>query len=64
MRNFAMADKTRVQVLKEEYRWAQMQSFMWLFRSDEDGLPVTILYGYSPTKSDSHAKASPEYPHG
>lgn len=64
MRNFAMSDKTRVQVLKEEYRWAQRQSFMWLFRSGEDGLPVTILYGYSPTRSDRHAKASLEYLYG
>lgn len=34
-RSFAMADETRVQVLKEEERRAQTQSFMWLFRSGE-----------------------------
>ena len=34
-----MADETRVQVLNEEGRRAQTQSFMWLFRSGEDGLP-------------------------
>mgnify|MGYP004582907883 CR=1 FL=1 len=39
-RSFAMADETRVQVLHEEGRRAQSQSFMWLFRSGEDGLPV------------------------
>ena len=55
-RSFAMADETRVQVLKEEGRRAQTQSFMWLFRSGEDGLPAIILYGYSPTRSGSHAK--------
>ena len=55
-RSFAMADETRVQVLKEEGRRAQTQSFMWLFRSGEDGLAEIILYGYSPTRSDSHAK--------
>ena len=55
-RNFAMADETRVQVLNEEGRRAQTQSFMWLFRSGEDGLPAIILYGYSPTRSGSHAK--------
>ena len=38
-RSFAMADETRVQVLNEEGRRAQTQSFMWLFRSGEDGLP-------------------------
>ena len=50
-RNFAMADETQVQVLKEEGRRAQTQSFMWLFRSGEDGLPEIILYGYSPTRA-------------
>ena len=56
-RSFAMADETRVQVLKEEGCRAQTQSFMWLFRSGEDGLAEIILYGYSPTRSGSHAKA-------
>ena len=55
-RSFAMADETRVQVLNEEGRRAQTQSFMWLFRSGEDGLPVIILYGYSPTRSGNHAR--------
>ncbi len=55
-RSFATADETRVQVLNEEGRRAQTQSFMCLFRSGEDGLPVIILYGYSPTRSGSHAK--------
>ena len=34
-----------VQVLNEEGRKAQSQSFMWLFRSGEDGYPALILYG-------------------
>ena len=55
-RSFAVADETRVQVLKEEERRAQTPSFLWLFRSGEDGLPVIILYGYSPTRSGSHAR--------
>ena len=55
-RSFVMADETRVQVLKEEGRRAQTQSFMWLFRSGEDGLAEIILYGCSPTRSGSHAK--------
>ena len=55
-RSFVMADETRVQVLKEEGRRAQTQSFMWLFRSGEDGFAEIILYGYSPTRSGSHAK--------
>ena len=56
MRKYLMADETRVQVLNEEGRRAQTQSFMWLFRSGEDGLPAIILYGYSPTRSGSHAR--------
>lgn len=63
-RSFAMADETRVQVLKEEDRRAQTQSFMWLFRSGEDGLSAIILYGYSPTRSGSHAKEFLEGYHG
>ncbi|WP_334294996.1 IS66 family transposase [Roseburia sp. 1XD42-69] len=42
--------------MKEEDRRGQAQSFMWLFRSGEDGLPTIILYGYSPTRSGRHAK--------
>lgn len=55
-RSFAMADETRIQVLHEEDRRAQTQSFMWLFRSGEDGLPPLILYGYTPTRSGSNAR--------
>ena len=54
-RRFAMADETRVQVLHEPERRAESQSFMWLFRSGEDGLPIILLYGYSPTRSGDHA---------
>ena len=54
-RSFLMGDETRVQVLNEPERRPQFQSFMWLFRSGEDGLPVIILYGYSPTRSGDNA---------
>jgi transposase/uncharacterized coiled-coil protein SlyX len=54
-RSFAMADETRVQVLNEPGRRPQTQSFMWVFRSGEDGLPPIILYGYSPTRSGDNA---------
>ncbi len=43
-RSFAMADETRIQVLSEPERKVQTDSFMWLFRSGEDGLPPIILY--------------------
>ena len=55
LREFLMADETRVQVLKEPGRSAESQSFMWLFRTGEDGQPTILLYGYTPTRSGSNA---------
>ena len=54
-RGFAMADETRIQVLKEEGRNAETNSFMWLFRSGEDGLPPLILYHYTETRAKYNA---------
>ena len=54
-RGFAMADETPVQVLKEEGRDATAKSYMWLFRSGEDGTPPIILYHYAPTRSGNTA---------
>lgn len=54
-RSFIMGDETRVQVLNEPERRPQSQSFMWVFRSGEDGLPAIILYGYSPTRNGDNA---------
>lgn len=42
-REFAMADETPLQVLHEPGRRAQTKSYMWLFRSGEDGSPPIIL---------------------
>lgn len=50
-RQFLMADETRVQVLKEDNRAAETDSFMWLYRSGEDGLPPIILFEYSVTRA-------------
>lgn len=50
-RKFLMADETRVQVLKEPERRAQSQSYMWMVRSGEDGLPAIITYGYTETRA-------------
>ena len=55
LREFLMADETRVQVLREPGRSAESQSFMWLYRTGEDGLPVILLYGYTPTRSGDNA---------
>lgn len=54
-RKFLMADETRVQVLKEKNRSAESDSFMWLFRSGEDGLPPILLYHYTETRAGFNA---------
>lgn len=46
-----MADETVIQVLHEENRRAESRSFMWIFRSGEDGADPLILYRYSPTRA-------------
>ena len=48
-------DETRLQVLKEEGRRAQTQSFIWVVRSGEDGLPKIVLYHYTETRAGKHA---------
>lgn len=50
-RTYLMADETRIQVLKEPERKPETDSFMWLFRSGEDGLPPIILYHYTETRA-------------
>ena len=54
-RKFLMMDETRLQVLKEEWRRAQTQSFIWVVRSGEDGLPKIVLYHYTETRAGKHA---------
>lgn len=44
-----MADETRIQKPKEDGRKPQTDSFMWLFRSGNDGEPPIILYKYHET---------------
>lgn len=54
-RNFLMADETPVQVLKEPGRRAESKSYMWVYRTGEDGLPPVILYDYSETRAGENA---------
>ena len=54
-RVFVMADETTYQVLKEDGRRAENQSYMWLFRTGEDGDAPIILYQYSPTRAGETA---------
>lgn len=55
-RQFLMADETSVRVLKEPGRDAQTDSYMWLYRTGEDGLPPIILYKYTETRAKFHAE--------
>lgn len=54
-REFLMADETPVQVLKEPGRRPETKSYMWLFRSGEDGLPPIVLYRYYQTRAGQNA---------
>ncbi len=54
-RSFAMADETPLQVLREEGRRGQTKSYLWLFRSGEDGDVPIIRYKYSPTRAADNA---------
>lgn len=54
-RKYLMADETRIQVLNEPERNPETDSFMWLFRSGEDGLPPIILYHYTETRARYNA---------
>ena len=55
LRKYLMADETRIQVLKEPERNPETDSFMWLFRSGEDGLPPIVLYHYTETRARHNA---------
>jgi transposase len=54
-RDMAHADEPPLQVLKEDGRAAQQQSYMWLYRSGRDGPPI-VLYEYQTTRASSHPR--------
>jgi transposase len=54
-RDIAHADETTLQVLNEDGRAAQSQSYMWLYRSGRDGPPL-VLYEYQTTRASSHPR--------
>lgn len=56
-REFLMADETRAQVLKEPGRNPETDSYMWVFRSGEDGLPPIIIFHYTQTRAKFNAEA-------
>lgn len=48
-------DETPVQVLKEEGKKPQTKSYMWLYRTGNDGKTPIILYDYQPSRSGDNA---------
>lgn len=48
-------DETPVQVLKEEGKKPQTKSYMWLYRTGDDGKAPIILYDYQPSRSGDNA---------
>jgi len=63
-RDVLMADETPCQVLKEEGRTPTQKSYMWAFRTGEDGLAPIILYDYQPSRSGKCAAEFLEGFHG
>ena len=55
-REVVHADETVVQVLKENGRTAQSKSYMWVYRTGQDGQPPIILYEYQPGRSGEYPK--------
>lgn len=56
-RDIIHCDETPVQVLKEDGKKPQTRSYMWLYRSGNDGKAPIILYDYQPSRNGDHAAA-------
>ena len=54
-RELIHCDETPLQVLKEEGKKPQSKSYMWLYRSGNDGKKPIVLYDYQPTRSGDNA---------
>lgn len=54
-RDIIHCDETPVQVLKEEGKKPQTKSYMWLYRTGDDGKPPVIIYDYQPSRNGDHA---------
>ena len=55
LRDIVMSDETKCQVHREEGRKNTSDSFMWIHRSGNDGLPPIINYEYQETRHGAHA---------
>lgn len=54
-RDIIHCDETSVHVLKEEGKKPQTKSYMWLYRTGNDGKNPIILYDYQPSRNGDHA---------
>lgn len=54
-RDIVHCDETPVQVLKEKGKKPQTKSYMWLYRTGNDGKAPIILYDYQPSRNGNHA---------
>lgn len=52
--DFIHGDETTVQVLKEDGRRAQSQSYMWVYRSAEGSERPVVLFEYQPGRGHEH----------
>ena len=55
LRDIVHVDETPVQVLKEDGKKPQSKSYMWLYRTGDDGKEPIILYDYQPSRSGENA---------
>ena len=54
-RDILHVDETPVQVLKENGKKPQSKSYMWLYRTGNDGERPIVLYDYKPSRSGDNA---------
>jgi transposase len=54
-RDIIHCDETPVQVLKEPGKAPQTKSYMWLYRSGNDGRPPVVLYDYQSSRGGKNA---------
>lgn len=54
-RDIIHCDETPVQVLKEDGKKPQTKSYMWLYRSGNDGKSPIVLYDYQPSRNGDNA---------
>lgn len=57
VRDIVHVDETPVQVLKEEGKKPQSKSYMWLYRTGNDGKEPIVLFDYQPSRSGENAAA-------